>query len=48
MKYNKINGTINGTVRQSKSHIYKVLVHTNKKIESRGNNHESKTFMGNI
>ena len=30
MGYNKINGTINGTVRQSKSHIYKVLVHTNK------------------
>ena len=30
MEYNKINGTINGTVRQSKSHIYKVLVHTNK------------------
>ena len=30
MKYNKINGTINGTVRQSKSHIYKVLVHINK------------------
>lgn len=30
MEYNKINGTINGTVRQSKSHIYKVLVHINK------------------
>lgn len=30
MEYNKINGTINGTVRQSKSRIYKVLVHTNK------------------
>ena len=30
MEYNKINGTINGTVRQSKTHIYKVLVHTNK------------------
>ena len=30
MGYNKINGTINGTVRQSKSHIYKVLIHTNK------------------
>lgn len=30
MEYNKINGTINGTVRQSKSRIYKVLVHVNK------------------
>ena len=30
MGYNKINGTINGTVRRSKSHIYKVLVHINK------------------
>ena len=30
MEYNKINGTINGTVRQSKSRIYKVLVHINK------------------
>ena len=30
MEYNKINGTINGTVRQSKSHIYKVMVHINK------------------
>ena len=30
MGYNKINGTINGTVRQFKSHIYKVLVHVNK------------------
>lgn len=30
MEYNKINGTINGTVRQSKTHIYKVMVHTNK------------------
>ena len=30
MGYNKINGTINGTVRQSKSYIYKVLVHINK------------------
>lgn len=30
MGHNKINGTINGTVRQFKSHIYKVLVHENK------------------
>ena len=30
MGYNKIKGTINGTVRQSKTHIYKVLVHINK------------------
>lgn len=30
MEYNKINGTINSTVRQSKSHIYKVMVHINK------------------
>lgn len=30
MGYNKINGEINGTVRQFKSRIYKVLVHTNK------------------
>lgn len=30
MEYNKINGTINGTVRQSKTYIYKVLVHINK------------------
>ena len=29
-RYNKVRGEINGTVRQSKSHIYKVLVHTNK------------------
>ena len=29
-KYNKVRGEINGTVRQSKSHIYKVLVHINK------------------
>ena len=29
-KYNKVRGEINGTVRQSKSHIYKVLVHENK------------------
>ena len=28
--YNKVRGEINGTVRQSKSHIYKVLVHTSK------------------
>ena len=30
IRYNKVRGEINGTVRQSKSHIYKVLVHTNK------------------
>ena len=30
MVYNKIHGILNGTVRQFKSHIYKVLVHTNK------------------
>lgn len=29
-QYNKVRGEINGTVSQSKSHIYKVLVHTNK------------------
>ena len=29
-QYNKVRGEINGTVRQSKSHIYKVLVHENK------------------
>ena len=29
-KYNKVRGEINGTVRQSKSRIYKVLVHTSK------------------
>lgn len=29
-KYNRVRGEINGTVRQSKSHIYKVLVHVNK------------------
>ena len=29
-QYNRVRGETNGTVRQSKSHIYKVLVHTNK------------------
>ena len=29
-QYNRLRGEINGTVRQSKTHIYKVLVHTNK------------------
>ena len=29
-QYNKVRGEINGTVRQSKTHIYKVLVHINK------------------
>ena len=29
-QYNKLRGEINGTVRQSKTHIYKVLVHINK------------------
>ena len=29
-QYNKVRGEINGTVSQSKSRIYKVLVHTNK------------------
>lgn len=30
MTYNKIHGILNGTVKRSKSHIYKVIVHTNK------------------
>ena len=29
-QYNKVRGEINGTARQSKTHIYKVLVHINK------------------
>lgn len=29
-QYNKVRGATNGTVRQSKPHIYKVVVHTNK------------------
>ena len=30
-QYNRVRGEINGTVRQSKSRIYKVLVHINKR-----------------